>query len=373
MKKVLYLIYSSTPKAGGGHFYSLKTISHALSNDINYKIINLGYTFADVLREDANVYYYRLIPRNFFFEIWGLISIVNDFNPDVIHAFDDYSLFISRFISLFHKSRLVYTKCGGQNPSGRFFPVSDTQIFFSKENFDFYSRKGNPKIPKYLLPNRVSKVKMDLKKVEELKVNNGLNNKFVLLRISRFSRYYELTFNQSINLLKEFQKIRNDAVLVFLGKVQDIEYFKELKAKADSMPIYFLSDEYYTKNASQIIGVADVIIATGRGAMEASSLNKIIFCPVKNSSFPIVMNHYTFDKLFATNFSERVEFDQKFILEQNFNAINYQNTSNTYYFFEKYFSLDNVKHIYLDIYDSVKKIKFNPLNFIIHLVLFMKR
>lgn len=371
-RKVLYIIYSSSPTAGGGHFYSLKTISEELSDRINYKILNLGYVSASPLIDVNNAHYINLTNKNFFSRINKVFKFINEFDPDLIHAFDSMSLFIGRTYCLLKKKPVIYTQCGGANWRTKYLPDSDVQILFSKENLKHHLKYGNPNIPKYLIPNRASKISTDTHRVNQLIEKYDLEDKFIILRISRFHSYYDLTFKQSLNLLKVYLKHNKNSVLIFIGKTQENGYVEKIKHLAEGLPVIFITDETFTKNANQLINIADVMISTGRGVMEACSLNKKVFCPVKNSEVPIVLNKNTFDILFSNNFSERIELNEKYIKEQNLNAIANDVKNETYTFFNNYFSIENVKGKYMEIYNIQKKRKLRVINYLLHAIIFFK-
>src|SRR5690554_1825731 len=66
-----------------------------------------------------------------------------------------------------------------------------------------------------------------------------------------------------------------------------------------------ITDSKYTAKASDMLYLADAVIATGRGVMEAASLAKPILTPAKNADLPILVNQSNFKGFFDTNFSER--------------------------------------------------------------------
>ncbi len=368
-KKVLFIIYSSKKVSGGGHFYSLKSISSGLEDLIDFRILNLGKVFARPLVNNPKAKFIPLTPINFPFKIFTLRKLSKPF--EVIHAFDFKSLFIARTISLFKKTKIIYTKCGGVNGS-RYIPDADTQILFSKENYNHFQEFGNPKTPRYLLPNRVNKVNIDIEHEKKFCENFNLKDHFILLRISRFNSYYDTTFQQSIELLKEIQKRTENAILIFIGKIQSKEYFESFKQKTKGLPVILVTEEVYTDEASRLLNIADIVISTGRGVMEACSLNKPVFCPVRDSKIPINLNSETFKKLFENNFSERVILDADYIDKQNENFLHKNIKPNTIEFFKTNFSVESVKEDYKKIYSQESRITFHLINYIGHALRFIK-
>ena len=369
--KVLYFIYSSHVKSGGGHFYSLISISSSLEKQIDYRIFNLGKVFANPLKNNKRVSFIPFTRFNFLMKFMLLIRQVRDFQPEVIHAFDQNSLFLARAVQLFIKCRVIFTKCGGQNGS-KFIPISDEQILFSKENLEHYTKYGKKGIRRHLIPNRVNNVNTDEAAIKKLREKYKLQNKTSLLRISRFNPYYDLTFRQSIALLKSVLVYDPNTVLLFIGQIQSKDYFESLVKDCEGLPVHFVTDETYTNQASRLLPIADIVIATGRGVMEASSHNLKVFCPVSNTNEPVLFDEHTADLLMATNFSERAVFRQE---QQHFAKLSkdrLDSPSKSKYYFDKYFDLEPIKPVYMDIYNSAYRANFTLLNFLGHGLRFIR-
>src|SRR5690606_8448982 len=132
----------------------------------------------------------------------------------------------------------------------------------SKENIDFYEKHGNIKAPTFLIPNRVSPPKLDTQHIIEFKDKYNLTGKFVVMRISRFNSYYDLTFKQTCELFRVIYKKNRNSILLFIGIVQSDEYFKVLKEEfeKENLPILFITEEKYTTNAKRLIPVSDIIV-----------------------------------------------------------------------------------------------------------------
>ncbi|WP_327018710.1 hypothetical protein [Croceibacter atlanticus] len=373
-KKILFLIYTSKySSGGGGHFYSLKSISKSLDSKLNYQIINLGYAKTKVFKDTEKFQFFLLKKWDIIYRFFSLLKIVRNINPDVIHAFDSKSLFVARSLSFFLNINIVSTKCGGPNGNSKYISTADSFILFSKENFEFYSKFTNDRIPKFLLPNRIEEVKVDNSHIQNFKKKYNINDELLVLRISRFNPYYNLTFIQTINLFKQIHYKNKNSRLLFIGTIQSQEYYENLKLLIlkENLPIDLITIEEFTHNAKKLLPIADIVIATGRGVMEAASLNKIIFCPVTNSKFPVALNKNTFNLLFSMNFSERSIVNEISSIDFE-RIIKKKENQYTRYFFDKYFNVNNVSNKYLAIYSNVKKHRQNPLNYLINLIRFLK-
>lgn len=372
--KVFYIIFSSSKSSGGGHFHSLKSLVVSLGSNINFIVVNVGLTFPNVLQDLENCEYIKTKTKKPIIPIYKVFKKVKKYKPDIIHAFDAKSLFIARTIAIFFKVKIVYTKCGGANGNSRFLPTSDAQIFFSKENLEFNEKFGNSKVPKFLIPNRVFPPQTDSQHILEFKKKYNLTGKFVVMRISRFNSYYDLTFRQTFELFRSTYKNNRNSILIFVGVVQSDEYFKNLKAEYESenLPILFITEERYITNAKRLIPVSDIIVTTGRGTMEACSYNKMVFCPVQNSSLPIQLTEKTFNFLFATNFSERADWNKLEKDNKEFDNLVFDTEVNTKSIFDKYFNIHNAIPHYMTLYQNVTKLSFMPINYILNSIRYFK-
>lgn len=351
--KVLYVIYASHEKSGGGHYYSLMTLANNMVDSQDWKILNIGLQHVSTLVNNIESDFIKINRNSLLNDLKQLYLYTKNYNPDVIHCFDYNSWIVMNLIRKLIYKPLVFTKCGG-NDMIRYIPAADHYIFFSKENLAFHQIHSKSKSPISLIPNRVEEVLIDNKRIEKLKKEYNLENKLVLLRISRFSELHKLSISQSVEVLKLLRNTyqNKEVILLLIGIVQSTEVLKEIKLQAKDFPVIIIDDPYYTHNASELIDVADIVIATGRGVMEASSLNKKILCPLKNSKYPAPFNKANFDLLFEKNFSGRasgITIGSKDILS----FINADDANYSLNMYEKYFAIKNVLLDYKKIYEDV--------------------
>jgi hypothetical protein len=357
--------------SAGGHFYSLLTISGSLGEKVRYSIINIGKAMATPLRGNTHSEYIGLQPFNFPLKFFVLLRKAKSISPDVIHAFDIRSLYVARCLQMLIPCKVVYTKCGGQN-GGDFIPDADEQILFSHENLEHFKSHGNPEIPKHLLPNRVKGIEADQEAIEQIREELQCKDKFVILRIARFNEYYNLSFQQSIKLLEEVRKVKPNSTLLLIGKIQSESFFNQLKEKCSGLPVHFITEPSYTKNASRLLGIADLIVATGRGVMEACSLNLPVYAPVQGSSLPLQVNDNTITYLLSKNFSERSSLDDGSFADSVFHVKQLDHQKETFGYFNKYFSVEAVHDEYLSIYQNIVKVPFDLSNFLSHTMRYFK-
>lgn len=288
----------------GGHFYSLFSTVKAISIWTNPIVLNIGVKPSPVFsRFDPDSYVFLQYKKSLFELQRGFNQIVQKHTPDVIHSFDETSLFFARNACRLFKIPLIHTKCGGPNPK-RYFPFVGTLILYSQENFEYFSSSKKFKSTrKFLIPNRVLRTPLDTERTEELKSVIPAEG-FIFMRIARISRFHLKSIMDSIRLIRWLREEGLVCTLLIIGVIQDHETLKTVKDNLDEHVI-LVTDEKFTVNASGLMGIADAIIGTGRSAMEAAMHGKILLAPVKNWDTPALVNENNISTFLFYNFSER--------------------------------------------------------------------
>lgn len=319
--KVLFFI-SVMGHGRGGHFHSLNHISNTLSENMDVNIYTIGPGKSSVLENNSS--FKKHIPfnginilqlRSFF----NAIKRKNDF--DVIHCFDSNSYNIVRLFLSTQKYFIFLNKCGGPNPI--IYPHIPNLIVFSKENLEWFKeRRDISKINLKLIPNRVKKIKFD-KSIDQLIKKN--EEHFTFVRICRIGKTYLKSIEDSIELISKLHKENLDQVrLIIIGTIEDVNIFEKLKniPAVKNNLVRFLTNGVFTKEASKMLYLADAVIGTGRGLMEAASLSIPILAINKTGNIPVLLNEKTFEYGFRTNFSERNDFPENTISDNFSNIIN---------------------------------------------------
>lgn len=370
--KVLFFI-TVKGHGRGGHFHSLNHITSALGERLEVGIYSIGIGKSDVIESNPWFLGHSFFNgRNFFTFKRRIKRNINDFNPDIIHCFDVSSYNILTMAINCKKRKIVVNKCGGPNPVT--FPFIQNLILFSKENEKWFLNQQKFKDSSiYLIPNRVNKYELITKTpVEPLKKENA----FCFVRIARIGTTYKKSIEDSIMLVERIIKTGHKNVHLYLiGTIEDEDVFAELKEKIDNLPITFLIEDQFTNKASTMLYLADAVIATGRGVMEATGLDKPILTPAKNTDLPILVNRYNFETFLATNFSQRniaSEADIRINLENICKLIKdkefLENSKvQSKQFFEEYFDVKNGVHKYIQVYKGIKAEKQTNKNFLINI------
>lgn len=362
--KILYIIstVNSKKKGIGGHYYSLLTTANTLSKIHDVHIIHIG-PFNSIALSDTQLNLDEIISKkyNTLYIFRKLNELIKKIKPDILHSFDIPSHFFSRIISFKYKIPNILTKCGGENPKV-YFPFAGNLILFSKENETYFVNSNkfrNTKI--HLIPNRVSKIKVDDKRINELKeIVDFKKYDYIILRITRIGFYYNNVNNQLVKFFKELRKKDINCCLLFIGTVENIEV-KDLLLK-ETEHLYVISEPSFTTNAKALIDVADIVHGTGRSFMEASSYSKIMLVPTANLKYPVLFNKENHIDILNHNISgryiEKYNNDEQSISEiidllknKNYQKEIKEFTKNAY---NQYFNIETVIEKYDEIYSNLK-------------------
>lgn len=366
--KILFLI-TVRGHGRGGHFHSLNHISEEMGNSTNVGICSYGGGKSEVI--ENNPYFLKHI-RFTGGEIISLkkewSKLLKEFAPDLIHCFDADSY--NMFTLLFDQNRytIALNKCGGPNPKK--FPLSQNLILFSEENKEWF--RNNSKFEKTnieVIPNRVNPRILEFSSEKPILKENS----FCFVRIARIGKSYIRSIRASIQLIKLLVEKGVKVHLYIIGAIQDVNIAEELNNEIIGLPITLITEDKYTAKASDMLYLADVVIATGRGIMEGTYLGKPILTPSKNSEIPILVDESNFDAFFRTNFSERNRAPEKSI-ELNTQKILGLIEDHKFYdemsgfsksCFQNYFSTELGVSKYVGFYEKYlgsKSIKFNRLS-----------
>jgi len=348
----------------GGHFHSLNTIANAVGLSEDVHVINIGFKPSDVL--DKNNYEYSFVGfngYNFISAYKKVKKLTKHINPDAIHAFDLESFAFSRLLSKGRKQASFLNKCGGPNPK-KYFPISNQLVLFSKENKAYF--EGNTRYEQTnlaLIPNRVKPILIDKPRVELFYKTYG-KGELSILRIARIGKHYHKSISQAINLVDWLKSRDLNIRLIVIGTIQSEEIYNsilnDIKSKQLEDDIIIDTSDTFTHNASEVLDVGDIIIGTGRNFMEASSLNKMLLVPYKNSEYPLLVTNANFDNIFSTNFSPRtqvVNFDESQNLESIYNHLKTNSQIASQPWFDSYFNVQKAVKLYKSLYLNQDKAK----------------
>ncbi|MBC6369209.1 glycosyltransferase [Algoriphagus sp. AK58] len=361
--KILFFI-TVQGHGSGGHFHSLNHISRKIGEKFEVRIISIGPGNSQII--ESNPHFLRHIKftgLNFFYFKKLLRTEFLKFQPDIFHFFDVDSYNLVRLITNSTKSKIILNKCGGPNP--KFYPYAKNIVLFSLENLIWFDSQKKFKASNiYLIPNRVKSLKIDLKFRPIIKNQN----EFIFMRICRICDSYKKSILDSIYLISKLNENGYGNVKLYIvGVIQDEYVLKEIDEIISSMSkfVTILSDPIYTNEASKMLYLADAVIGTGRGLMEAASLGLPIFAIDKNSSTPVLLNRDNFDMAFKSNFSERNIFES-LDPEKNWMNILELIKKESYYerissfsmdCFNNFFDLDSVSDSYSNVYQKSKNSK----------------
>lgn len=288
----------------GGHFGSLKTTAEALARETECFIIDVGIAPSPVIESSfVRVYHVPFRGRRIAAAIGQISQIVKEERPDVLHLFDGRIDPLARLTSIHYHIPLLRTKCGGAPPRW-FFPFYSDLILYSQQDMDWFSqskRFSGSNI--HLIPNRLAPFACDVDRMAVLRSHIEIGKR-VILRIARFCKSYEESMVQGIRLVKRLNQEGQECQFVIVGTAEDDGVYERIAALADEN-ICLFTEECFTLDANELIDIADVVIGTGRGFMEAASRGKVLLTPLADGSLPLLVTEDNFHEVFTTNFSPR--------------------------------------------------------------------
>ena len=355
MNNILFTIHSY--QGTGGHYYSLDATATALSKYYRVYIVNIGEKPSPVIEKSLIEHrFVQLGQLNYFKVEQILISIIKQYNINIIHSFDIASYLMTVFPAYKARIPIVLTKCGGPLLSKFEYPVVDNIILYNEKEYLYFKSQykfRNSNI--VLLPNRVLSFDCNKVRITQLIEKYNLTRKKIVLRIGRIAKSYKLTAIESINLVKELHKRDHRYCLLIIGNVKDESVADELFQMTKEYDyIYIITEDIFTVNAKELIDIAEIVVGTGRGFMEACQRNKIMFAPCNNSEYPIAVTSENLQQIMANNFSERYREDSSFqTMDDILAIINKEPESASWY--SKYFSINSVIDKYIYYYDHLAR------------------
>ena len=309
--KIMFLITAldGLTTGKGGYYYSFRTTVEALSSAAEVFIVILGEQAVPPLsNSDIKTYRVAFNGRNLKKTYTEIKTLVLSERPSVLHAFDPHSYLFCRYIQVFSGIPAFLTKCGGPNPP-YYYPGANDLILYSQENLAFFqAQKKYQTAHLHFIPNRVVPVIEDADRISALREHYKIDEQeAVFLRIARFSQHYKESILQAIDLISTLRQKGYRCRLLCIGTIQSQEVFQEIQSVADKAGdgLSLITENRFTVNAAQLIGVSDVVIGTGRGIMEAASFSKVLLTTLSGARFPVLVREENFEVLFDTNFSPR--------------------------------------------------------------------
>lgn len=288
----------------GGHFHSLRDTVSALKDIIEPVLIGVGPGFSPVLRGlpvQTEVLRFANEPIGRY--VGRVVKHCEGIALDIVHTFDFESHLFGRRLGTKIKIPHVHTKCGGADPA-RYYPKSLNLITYSAENFRFFSNSEKFRRSRlHWIPNRVITPTQDWQSISALS-RELPGCEFRICRVARVGDYYRESLLQSARLVRKLRSDSIDARLLIIGIVMDQRVVDAVVAEGEGA-IDFVSNEACTANAARLLGIADLVIGTGRGFMEAALLGKPVMAPVRDRVFPVLVTRENVEHFLETNFSER--------------------------------------------------------------------
>jgi glycosyltransferase involved in cell wall biosynthesis len=358
-RKILFVISKTSFLEGvGGHWRSLRCIAselHELGHDVTVCTLTNG-SESPVLQDcqfNTKVFPCSLLylPKH----TKLLKEFVNNIQPDIIHIFDQRSLVRAVAFPFLKNQPTVFTKTGGPVLKYKVTTPSDVTLF-SQEDVSWFKERITNRTRYHLIPNRATPIVPDYAKVTKIK--SELENAFVFLRICRIGEEYKAGIVKSIQLIKGLKHRNIITSLVIVGSIECQSTYQKLVSEYSDDVKFYTTKEFY-EEGSQILPIANAVIAVGRGVQEAMSLGIPVLCPGSNNKFPtLITNDELFNQAMKFNFSQRTVFPENYD-EDNLKSLisiiqnedKYQELSKlSLFWFDEYFNVkgavSKLQHVY---------------------------
>lgn len=356
--KILYFI-SAWSHGIGGHYISLDHITKSIGKQNDIKIITIGPGTSGIITENPYFLkhiYFNVI--NILIFVFRIKQIIKKIRPDVIHCFDASCYNIIRLFLSTRKHKIVLTKAGGPNHNS--YPFVNNLVLFSKENLNWFS--SNQKFKDtiiHFIPNRVSQLEINKHYIPIAKEKNV----FVFIRICRINCFYVKGIYDSINIIEYLNSKGIKQVKLFIiGIVEDEIIYRQIKNNylVKNNKIILLTEPEYTLGSSKMLYLADAVIGTGRGFMEAASLGLPLLAINSEDDYPVLVTKDNFYDTFTTNFSERNVFksynkyENLYKIKLLINDRHFYNNCSVFSLeiFNKYFNVEEVIQAYSSVYKN---------------------
>jgi hypothetical protein len=292
----------------GGHYYTAFSIFREIQNSRKACLIVVGDLKPAAIDFSLQGIYFlrvsRWIKKQ---DVTKLLSFTQQHHLSVLHSFDIYAFLFSRLVRSCSGIRVISTKCGGPRPILHYYPgICPDTVFSPEDQAYFNNRAGMFKVtPPVLIPNRVREVTNSLPSHGLKKLPAPSNpGSIKIIRIARIYRAYEQSIFQAVRLTEALRLRGLNVTLYIVGYIQDKNVYGRIQ-KAIGSSDFLLTHEEYTTRASRHLEEVDIVVASGRGVMEASMSEKITLCSANNAIHPYLLDITSFPNFFQYNFSSR--------------------------------------------------------------------
>lgn len=299
----------------GGHYYSMRAIAEAYhagnTRGDAVDLCTIGTCPSPVVEGSPLKHVHIAAGPGSFQSAWRAFSgLVRSGGYDVLHAYDLVAHGFTRFAAARHSKKLVLTRCGGPPPI--YFPFSPAMVLFSRENLDaFRARRKFSSTRLHHIPNRVNRPSPSAPPAPADRQALGIPAGPLVLRIARIGSAYDAGSIALVAAVEALSREIPDLQLLLIGAVYDegarralVDTIESANGRLNRTAIQLRTEGEFTLNASRFLPLADFVVGTGRGAMEAMALGKPVYIALKNGAI-VLINPSTAGELSDHNFSGR--------------------------------------------------------------------
>lgn len=311
---IAFVVFAGKSGAGG-HHYSVRDIGAVLSQKYDVHYIMLSYheeMKSDGLKDVEKVFRFR-IRLNSLRSVKELRKHLEFNNYSAIFILDELAVRIMFVVRPSNFWKLIPIKPGWLS-SDAWIGCLPNMICFTNENYLYYRDK-----PKYkdvnvkLIPNRLKSININLDLINSFKSHINLPKDAIIIMAGArvdlgdgVEPGKKMIFEQSYSMFTELSKRNKNIYLVFVGKPKNqlaLDWINSFAVKNSRVRV--VTDPYYTTKLAQFFSICSLAVATGRTAMEALSLSKLLLIPSIDSNCLKMVFKDNFIKAMDSNFTQR--------------------------------------------------------------------
>lgn len=311
-----------------GHHYSVHDLAVMLRNSgVLTHVCVAGLKEGDHSRilENCSDHYSLDLSRDRLANLCEFRKRIKRERYDAIIPVDEIGCRVVDVLFPIKRPRLIPLKPGWVNSSSWISSTSDF-ICFSRENFDFFqNHRKYSRTCFHLLPNRVIPVEASEKRIAEIKryLKIDPSAKIVVaasrVDIGAYGRPgKKAVFESALSLFNQMAGC-SDVHLVAMGAPANKISREWLGERYGNAPnVHQLIDHPCLSEMSAILALGDIVVSTGRTAMESLSLGIPTFMPVQAHGEPILIDDVTLEQFAYSNFSGRaITMDSEYLSQQS--------------------------------------------------------
>ena len=292
----------------GGHYRSAAAIAELLREDYEVILLNFGERPSPVMQAEGieTIFYYgrpewpaTLRQR--------IAALMGKRCAKAVLAFDQKAGELLRPLARRQGVGFVLVKPGGGQPR-LYYPKVDHNIVFMSTDDKWLTKRNPPNSRIAQAVGRIYEPTQDMAAQEALREKISLTSKdMAIVRIGRLHEHYAAVNRAALALAQRLRTKGFPARLIMIGAPQsphERASLMSLKGPEDAI----ICEDYFTNQASRMLGMFRYNVGTGRGFMEGAAMGQVMFCACQseNHELPLLVTEGNLRGFLDDNFSPRI-------------------------------------------------------------------